>query len=145
MQINAAPSEQNDLVVTAPALEEGDDEPPDSLNPCPLPERNPRPSSAGRIVRFPAPHDRSRAQAVKSFRKQFYPQVPAKLWNDWHWQVANRIRTAEQLRAMLVLSAEEEAALTGDAGGLPLSITPYYMSLLHRTDVSQALRRSVVP
>ncbi len=145
MQINAAQSEQVDIVVPVPAIEEGDDEPPDSLAARPLPRRSARPAPAGRIVRFPAPHARSRAQAVKFFRKTFYPDIPAKLWNDWHWQVANRVRTADQLNAMLVLSAEERAALTDGPGGLPLAITPYYMSLIDRADAGQAIRRSVVP
>ena len=48
-------------------------------------------------------------------------------------------------RQVLTLSADERAALTGHAGALPVGITPYYGSLLDRTDAMQPLRRTVVP
>ena len=44
---------------------------------------------------------------------------------------------------MLNLSDEEKAAGTGS--GLPLAITPYYLSLLDPDNPAQPLRRSVVP
>jgi lysine 2,3-aminomutase len=136
-------AEQMDIPAAA-MLDEGDDEPPDPLGACPLPRWSP-PAPAGRLVRFPSVPTHDRAQAVKSFRKTFYANVPAKLWNDWHWQVANRVRTAAQLSAILELSAEERAAVADPASGLPLAITPYYLSLLDRDDASQPLRRTVVP
>ena len=45
--------------------------------------------------------------------------VTARLWNDWHWQLANRVRSIDRLATMLNLSDEEKAAGTGS--GLPLS------------------------
>jgi lysine 2,3-aminomutase len=82
---------------------------------------------------------------VKSFRKRYFADVSTKLWNDWHWQMANRIRTYVQLNTLLVLSEDEQAACTYSGSGLPLAITPHYMSLLDRNDPQQPLRRSVVP
>ena len=144
MLITVTQAEQMDVVPATALNEEGDDEPPDPLGACPLPRWSP-PAPSGRLVRFPTVHTRTRAQAVRSIRKTFYANVPAKLWNDWRWQVANRVRTADQLGAMLVLSAEERAAVADPAGGLPLAITPYYLSLLDRANPSQPLRRTVVP
>jgi lysine 2,3-aminomutase len=82
---------------------------------------------------------------TKIFRRQFYPQVSDKQWNDWHWQVTNRIHTAEQLKRFLILSAEEQAALDSFTAKLPVGITPYYMSLLSHRDATSPLRRCVVP
>jgi lysine 2,3-aminomutase len=48
------------------------------------------------------------------------------------------------LEQVLVLSEDERAALSQGAM-LPVSITPYYMSLLSRDDHSQPLRRTVIP
>jgi len=80
-----------------------------------------------------------------TFRKTFYPGVTAKQWNSWHWQVANRIRRGDQLGRFLQLSKDEELAVNGTGTTLPLSITPYYLSLLNPTDPEHPLRRSVVP
>lgn len=81
----------------------------------------------------------------KKFRKTFFPGVTAKQWNSWHWQVANRIRRGDQLGRFLQLSEDEKLAINGAGTSLPLSITPYYLSLLNPTDPKQPLRRSVVP
>jgi lysine 2,3-aminomutase len=82
---------------------------------------------------------------TKNFRKKFYQGVPNQLWNDWHWQVGNRIRSFAQLKTMLDLSAEEIAALSIEGQKLPVGITPYYMSLLSQTDPLDPLRRTMIP
>ncbi len=80
---------------------------------------------------------------TRSFRRRFYPLVSDKEWNDWQWQVSNRIRTYEKLSRILVLSPDE--TLVNSGAQLPLSITPYYLSLISADDPDQPLRRSVVP
>ena len=82
---------------------------------------------------------------TRAFRKAFYPDVPDREWNDWHWQARNRLRTLAQLEQVLVLSDDERAALSEGGSMLPVSITPYYMSLVSRDDRSQPLRRTVIP
>ncbi len=81
---------------------------------------------------------------TRNFRRKHYPGVPDKLWNDWKWQIRNRIYTAGQLGRMLTLSPEE-IAVSQAGTQLPLGITPYFMSLLDADDASQPLRRTVVP
>ena len=82
---------------------------------------------------------------TRAFRKTFYPDVPDRDWNDWHWQARNRLRTLAQLEQVLVLSDDERAALSEGGAMLPVSITPYYMSLVSRDDRNQPLRRTVIP
>jgi lysine 2,3-aminomutase len=82
---------------------------------------------------------------TKVFRKTFYPDVADKEWNSWYWQARNRIRTLHQLEQVLTLSEDERAALSQSAAMLPVSITPYYMSLVSRDDSLQPLRRTVIP
>ena len=82
---------------------------------------------------------------TRAFRKAFYPGVPDRDWNDWHWQARNRLRTLAQLEQVLVLSDEERTALSEGGSMLPVSITPYYMSLVSRDDRNQPLRRTVIP
>ncbi|MBU0673992.1 MAG: KamA family radical SAM protein [Proteobacteria bacterium] len=81
----------------------------------------------------------------RAFRKKFYPAISSKEWNSWHWQVANRIRTADRLRSMIALSDEEERALAQSAIKLPFAVTPYYMSLIPADDPLHPIRRAVVP
>jgi len=49
------------------------------------------------------------------------------------------------LERVLVLSDQEQAAMSLDGAMLPVSITPYYMSLVSRDDRDQPLRRTVIP
>jgi lysine 2,3-aminomutase len=82
------------------------------------------------------------SSATRSFRRKFYPLLTDKEWNDWQWQVSHRIRTYEKLSRILVLSPDETLVNSGTQ--LPLSITPYYLSLISADDPDQPLRRSVV-
>jgi lysine 2,3-aminomutase len=91
-------------------------------------------------VRRPSGNPRTRL-----FRKTFYPLVTDKEWNDWRWQLRNRIRTLEQLRRCVVLADDELQALERGGAMLPFAITPYYLSLVDRVDSTQPLRRSILP
>jgi lysine 2,3-aminomutase len=81
----------------------------------------------------------------RTFRKRFFPNTTPKEWQDWHWQLRNRIRDVRSLGRMIRLSEDERHAMSGAAGSLPLSITPYYASLIDPWNPKQALRRTVVP
>ena len=34
----------------------------------------------------------------ESRRKELFPDVNDEQWNDWHWQLRNRIETLDQLK-----------------------------------------------
>ncbi|MCJ7829955.1 MAG: KamA family radical SAM protein, partial [Desulfobacterales bacterium] len=78
-------------------------------------------------------------------RRQIAPQAKPVEWNDWQWQLRNRIRSVETLSKIINLSAEERKALEAQDGGMPLAITPYYASLLDKMNPAHPLRRAVVP
>ena len=82
---------------------------------------------------------------TRSFRRQFFPAVTDKDWNDWRWQSRHRARTLEQLERYLTLSAGEREAILEGGSMLPVGITPYYLSLVSRDDPTEALRRTVIP
>ena len=82
---------------------------------------------------------------TRAFRREFFPRVPDRDWNDWHWQVRNRFRTLAQIERVLELAEDERDALIQGAAMLPVGVTPYYMSLLSRNDPDQPLRRTVIP
>ena len=57
-------------------------------------------------------------------RNGLFADVPENLWNDWHWQVANRAETVEDLKKYMNLTADEEAGVAKTLGKLRMAITP---------------------
>jgi len=78
------------------------------------------------------------------FRQQYYPEISDKQWNNWHWQIRNRIKDLAGLERIIHLSAEERDAILSHQQPLPVAIDPYYASLLDPNDPRQPLRRTVV-
>jgi len=65
---------------------------------------------------------------------------------DWRWQIRNAITSVDALASALALSPSElEGARRAEREGLPISITPYYLSLCDREDSSCPIRRQCVP
>lgn len=79
------------------------------------------------------------------FRERFYPDATTEEWNDWRWQLRNRITSIRQLEKIVSLTDNEREAMIMGGGSLPVGITPYYASLLDGSDPSQPLRRTVIP
>lgn len=79
---------------------------------------------------------------TKKFYRRFWPQSSARDWNDWHWQLRNRIRSAAELARIFDLSADELDAVNAHEGPLPVGITPYYASLMSHDDPGEPLRRT---
>ena len=81
----------------------------------------------------------------RRFKQFYYPNVSERQWNDWQWQISNRIRSLPQLEKFLHLAPREQMAAEGLQTRLPLAITPYYLSLLVGHGADYPLRRTVVP
>ncbi|MBN2097750.1 MAG: lysine 2,3-aminomutase [Candidatus Omnitrophica bacterium] len=74
-----------------------------------------------------------------------WPDVTEELWEDWHWQLKNRITSFEQLKQIMTLAEEEEHGIRGAQGRLSMAITPYFASLLDPQRPHCPLRRQCVP
>lgn len=66
-------------------------------------------------------------------------------WNDWHWQVNNRIETVDQLKRYIRLTEDEEKGVRESLKTLRMAITPYYLSLINPEDPHCPIRRQSVP
>jgi lysine 2,3-aminomutase len=66
-------------------------------------------------------------------------------WNDWRWQLRNRISTLEQLERLMPLTKEERLGVQLAGHHLALSITPYFFNLVDVNDPNCPIRRQVVP
>jgi lysine 2,3-aminomutase len=65
---------------------------------------------------------------------------------DWRWQLRHAIASADDLARALPLTPREiEGARRAERQGLPIRITPYYLSLVDRTDPACPVRRQCVP
>ncbi|MCW8970079.1 MAG: KamA family radical SAM protein, partial [Rhodospirillales bacterium] len=89
--------------------------------------------------RFPS------GEQTKAFRLKFFPKATAAEWNDWRWQIRNRIKSLEMLERIFALSDDEREAVRSHTGSLPVGITPYYASLMSLSDPGDAIRRTHVP
>src|SRR4030065_1132511 len=65
-------------------------------------------------------------------QNNFLAQATQEHWNDWKWQFRNRITTVEKLSTLIPLSAKEKTQLKLVTTRYPLSVTPYYLSLIDR-------------
>lgn len=80
----------------------------------------------------------------KNFRHAF--DEAGEEWNDWRWQARHALTDLQALDKALRLSESERvgAARTA-AAGMPLSITPYYLSLCDPVDPDCPIRRQCIP
>ncbi len=80
-----------------------------------------------------------------SRRAELFPHVTDAEWNDWRWQVKNRVETLEDLKKYVSLTPEEEEGVKACLGTLRMAITPYYLSLIDPDDPHDPVRRQAVP
>lgn len=85
------------------------------------------------------------APSRKDFRKTYFPDVIQQQWNDWHWQLRNRVRDLDGLARVLSLTDDERAAVERRQGALPVGFTPYYASLIDRNNPNDPIRKTMVP
>ena len=74
-----------------------------------------------------------------------WSHVPAADWQDWIWQLKNRLTTVEQLERYMTLTPEEKAGCLHANQKLALAITPYFFNLIDRDDPDCPIRRQVIP
>ena len=78
-------------------------------------------------------------------RHRFFGDIPDSLWNDWKWQFRNRITRVKQLAQFIPLSTEEQAQLKLVTMRYPLSVPPYYLSLINPDDPDDPIRKQAIP
>ena len=66
-------------------------------------------------------------------------------WNDWKWQLSNRITDVDKLSKILNLSKEEINQIEMIGKKFRWAISPYYASLMDPDDSSCPIRRQAVP
>ena len=77
-------------------------------------------------------------------RAPVWASVPDAKWNDWRWQLSNRLNSVEELEAVIPLTDGERKALRA-SGLFRVDITPYFASLMDPDDLHDPIRQQVIP
>ncbi|MDH4203407.1 MAG: KamA family radical SAM protein [Phycisphaerae bacterium] len=97
-------------------------------------EQSSEPPSTMRAVQGPS--------SPQAENEPLFKKLPQ--WNDWRWQIRNRIRSLDQL-AKYVSSLSRRHELQNVIEKYPMAITPYYASIIQQADLSDPVFRMSVP
>jgi lysine 2,3-aminomutase len=87
----------------------------------------------------------SRNEIVSENRKRFFGQVSEENWKDWRWHFRNRITSVEELSKFIPLTSKEQSRTKLVITKYPLSVTPYYISLIDFNDPNDPVRKQAIP
>lgn len=95
-----------------------------------------------------------RTLAMTSFssKRVFQPAFPGyatgatqEQWNDWGWQLRNRINSLQDLEKHITLSKEEREGILLTGNKLAMAVTPQYFSIVDKEDPHCPIRRQIIP
>lgn len=78
-------------------------------------------------------------------RARFFGHVSDQCWNDWKWHFRHRIGSVDELIRHIPLSAKDQEQVRLVTTRYPLSVTPYYFSLIDWTKPDDPVRIQAVP
>ncbi|MGL6065186.1 MAG: lysine 2,3-aminomutase [Fusobacteriaceae bacterium] len=81
---------------------------------------------------------------MKNRRKEMFPMVTDEQWNDWKWQLKNRVETLGELKKYIDLTPEEEKGVADTLETLRMSITPYYLALIDPKNPNCPIRKQAI-
>lgn len=81
---------------------------------------------------------------MKPNHRVLWADVTESQWNNWRWQLKNRITTVDQLKSVIDLSASEAQKIYECQKSFPMAITPHYANLMNHSR-NCPIRKQVVP
>jgi lysine 2,3-aminomutase len=66
-------------------------------------------------------------------------------WQDWRWQVRNRIKNVDDLDKYIKLTEEERNDISSVLSKFRMAITPYYLTLINTDDPNCPIRKQAIP
>ncbi len=79
-----------------------------------------------------------------SRRAPMWADVPDDKWNDWRWQLSNRVNDLADIEQILELTDEEREGLSAP-DKFRVDVTPYFISLVDPKDADDPIRRQIIP
>ncbi|PKK95263.1 MAG: lysine 2,3-aminomutase [Tenericutes bacterium HGW-Tenericutes-5] len=78
-------------------------------------------------------------------KKKYFPDVLDSEWQDWRWQVRNRIKNVDDLDKYIKLTQEERNDISSVLSKFRMAITPYYLTLINTDDPNCPIRKQAIP
>jgi lysine 2,3-aminomutase len=75
----------------------------------------------------------------------YWPMEAMEKWDDYKWQLRNRVNTLADLEKHINLTQEERSGIILSGNRLAMSITPHFMNLVDKDDPDCPIRRQVIP
>ncbi|MFN2233469.1 MAG: KamA family radical SAM protein, partial [Anaerolineales bacterium] len=79
-----------------------------------------------------------------SKRAPYYQDIPDEKWNNWRWQLSNRLNSVEDFENIFPLTASERKALSSP-GLFRVDVTPYFVSLIDPENSNDPIRKQIIP
>lgn len=76
---------------------------------------------------------------------ELWKDVKSEEWNDWRWQVENRIDSVEKLKKIINVTEKEEEDIGRVLEKFRMGITPYYAAHMDKDDPRDPIRMQAVP
>ena len=80
-----------------------------------------------------------------SGHRKIFADICDEQWNDWHWQLQNRVEALTALQKHLNFSPEETLGIEKCLDSMRMAITPYFLSLIDPDDPHDPIRRQAIP
>ena len=84
-------------------------------------------------------------EEMESCPPQPWSDLPISEWQDWRWQMRNRIMDMDSLSRVLTPTQSERDAYIESTDYFRMSITPHYAALMDPTDENCPIRRQIIP
>lgn len=95
------------------------------------------------LARAPESTENAARRSYRDIRA--WEDVSEEEWNDWKWQLRNRIVTLEELGRVVNLTPDEEEGLRRSVFKFRFAIPPYYAALMDPDDPDCPVRKQAVP
>ena len=83
---------------------------------------------------------------MRDYREiELWKDVEENEWNDWKWQLRNRIMDLDTLKKVINLTPIEDEGVKSSLGKLRMAITPYWITLIDKDDPDDPIRRQAIP
>lgn len=76
---------------------------------------------------------------------ELWKDIKPEEWNDWRWQVENRIDSVEKLKKIINVTKKEEEDISKVLEKFRMGITPYYAAHMDKDDPRDPIRMQAVP
>jgi len=84
-------------------------------------------------------------KAFRSHAPGHWPDADPAKWNDWKWQLRERVTKLPQLERLIPLADEERAGALLAGTKLALGVTPHFFNLIEPDNPNCPIRRQVMP